>query len=140
MPKSKISKKRMFRDFSRQDKKYIKRNNLKRLKQMRQKVTSQWEISFSDLEFLLWGYDLQFFTIDYAAMDLEMNKTNLSNRIIYPLQKRGYIYKHFDKLTPSDTLEDHMFREETKYNYRVRYGLTQKARLLVQRFYRELED
>ena len=138
MPKSKVPKKRMFRDFSRQDKKYIKRNNLKRLKQMRQKVRSQWEISFSDLEFLLWGYDLQFFTIDYAAQDLEMNKTNLSNRVIYPLEKAGYIYKHFDKLTPSDTYEDHLFRDETKYNYRVRYGLTQKARLLVQRFYREL--
>lgn len=130
----------MFRDFSRQDKKYIKRNDLKRLKQMRQKVTSQWEISFSDLEFLLWGYDLQFFTIDYAAQDLEMNKTNLSNRIIYPMQRAGYLYKHFDKLTPSDTYEDHLFRDETKYNYRVRYGLTQKARLLVQRFYRELES
>lgn len=129
----------MFRDFSRQDKKYVKRNNLKRLKQMRQKVTSQWEVSFSDLEFLLWGYDLQFFTIDYASQDLEMNKTNLSNRIIYPMQKAGYLYKHFDKLTPSDTYEDHLFRDETKYNYRVRYGLTQKARLLVQRFYRELE-
>ena len=140
MPKSKVPKKRMFRDFSRQDKKYIKRNNLKRLKQMRQKVRSQWDISFSDLEFLLWGYDLQFFTIDYAAQDLEMNKANLSNRVIYPLQKSGYIYKHFDKLTPSDTYEDHLFRDETKYNYRVRYGLTQKARLLVQRFYRELED
>ena len=140
MPKSKVPKKRMFRDFSRQDKKYIKRNNLKRLKQMRQKVRSQWEISFSDLEFLLWGYDLQFFTIDYAAQDLEMNKTNLSNRVVYPLQRAGYIYKHFDKLTPSDTYEDHLFRDETKYNYRVRYGLTQKARLLVQRFYRELES
>lgn len=139
MPKSKVPKKRMFRDFSRQDKKYIKRNDLKRLKQMRQKVTSQWEVSFSDLEFLLWGYDLQFFTIDYAAQDLEMNKTNLSNRIIYPMQRAGYLYKHFDKLTPSDTYEDHLFRDETKYNYRVRYGLTQKARLLVQRFYRELE-
>lgn len=138
MPKSKVPKKRMFRDFSRQDKKYIKRNNLKRLKQMRQKVRSQWEISFSDLEFLLWGYDLQFFTIDYAAQDLGMNKTNLSNRVVYPLQRAGYIYKHFDKLTPSDTYEDHLFRDETKYNYRVRYGLTQKARLLVQRFYREL--
>lgn len=140
MPKSKVPKKRMFRDFSRQDKKYIKRNDLKRLKQMRQKVTSQWEISFSDLEFLLWGYDLQFFTIDYAAQDLEMNKTNLSNRIIYPMQRAGYLYKHFDKLTPSDTYEDHLFRDETKYNYRVRYGLTQKARLLVQKFYRELES
>ena len=140
MPKSKVPKKRMFRDFSRQDKKYIKRNALKRLKEMRQKVTSQREISFSDLEFLLWGYDLQFFTIDYAAQDLEMNKTNLSNRIIYPMQRAGYLYKHFDKLTPSDTYEDHLFRDETKYNYRVRYGLTQKARLLVQRFYRELES
>ena len=129
----------MFRDFSRQDKKYIKRNNLKRLKQMRQRVRSQWEISFSDLEFLLWAYDLQFFTIDYAAQDLEMNKTNLSNRVIYPLQRAGYLYKHFDKLTPSDTYEDHLFRDETKYNYRVRYGMTQKARLLVQKFYRELE-
>ena len=140
MPKSKVPKKRMFRDFSRQDKKYIKRNDLKRLKQMRQKVTSQWEISFSDLEFLLWGYDLQFFTIDYAAQDLEMNKTNLSNRLIYPMQRAGYLYKHFDKLTPSDTYEDHLFRDETKYNYRVRYGLTQKARLLVQKFYRDLES
>jgi len=129
----------MFRDFSLQDKKYIKRNNLKRLKQIRHKVQKEWEVSFADLEFLLWGYDLQFFTIDYASKDLDYNKTNLSNRIIYPLQAKGLLYKHFDKLTPSQTMEDHLFREETKYNYRVRYALTQKARLLVQAFYRELE-
>ena len=129
----------MFRDFSLQDKKYIKRNNLKRLKQIRHKVQKEWEVSFADLEFLLWGYDLQFFTIDYASKDLDYNKTNLSNRIIYPLQAKGLLYKHFDKLTPSQTMEDHLFRDETKYNYRVRYALTQKARLLVQAFCRELE-
>ncbi len=129
----------MFRDFSLQDKKYIKRNNLKRLKQIRHKVQKEWEVSFADIEFLLWGYDLQFFTIDYASKDLDYNKTNLSNRIIYPLQAKGLLYKHFDKLTPSQTMEDHLFRDETKYNYRVRYALTQKARLLVQAFYRELE-
>ena len=128
----------MFRDFSLQDKKYIKRNNLKRLKQIRHKVQKEWEVSFADLEFLLWGYDLQFFTIDYASKDLDYNKTNLSNRIIYPLQAKGLLYKHFDKLTPSQTMEDHLFRDETKYNYRVRYALTQKARLLVQAFYRNL--
>jgi len=49
------------------------------------------------------------------------------------------IYKHFERLTPSQTAEDHLFRDETKYNYRVRYAITQKARLLVQAFYRELE-
>jgi hypothetical protein len=139
MPRSKVPKKRMFRDFAKQDTKYIKRNNLKRLKQIRHKVQKEWDVSFADLEFLLWGYDLQFFTIDYASKDLDYNKTNLSNRIIYPLQSKGMLYKHFDKLTPSQTMEDHLFRDETKYNYRVRYALTQKARLLVQTFYRELE-
>lgn len=53
--------------------------------------------------------------------------------------KKGLVYKHFDKLTPSKEMDDHLFREETKYNYRVRYAITQKARLLVQRFYRELD-
>jgi len=49
------------------------------------------------------------------------------------------MYKHFDKLTPSQNMDDHLFREETKYNYRVRYALSQKGRLLVQRFYRSLD-
>ena len=68
-----------------------------------------------------------------------MNKNNTQNRFIYPLVKKGYLYKHFDKLTPSNTYEDHLFREETKFNYRVRYALTQKARLMVQKIYRDLE-
>jgi len=68
-----------------------------------------------------------------------MNSVNLANRTIYPLMRRGFLYKHFDKLTPSAELEDHLFREETKYNYRVRYALTQKGRLLVQRFYHSLD-
>jgi len=33
-----------------------------------------------------------------------------------------------------------LFRDETKYNYRVRYSLTKKARMLVQAFYDHLES
>jgi len=139
MPRSKISKKRMFRDFALQDSKYIKRNYLKKLKNVKRLMVQVSDLRFSHIEFLLWAYDLQFFTIDYASEELDMNKNNLGNRVIYPLVKKGYIYKHFDKLTPSDTYEDHLFRDETKYNYRVRYAITQKARLLIQRMYRELE-
>ena len=139
MPRSKISKKKMFRDFALQDSKYIKRNYLKNFKKVKRLTVESSGLRFSHIEFLIWGYDLQFFTIDYASTALDMNKTNLSNRVIYPLVKKGYIYKHFDKLTPSDTYEDHLFREETKYNYRVRYAITQKARLLVQSFYRALD-
>ena len=67
-----------------------------------------------------------------------MYKDNLADRLIYPMLKEGYLYKHFDKLTPSQTMEDHLFREETKYNYRVRYALSQKGRMAVQRFYNSL--
>ena len=88
---------------------------------------------------MLWAYDLEFWTIRYAAEEYDYSEKKLAQRIVYELVKQGYVYKHFDKLTPSDKMEDHLFREETKYNFRVRYGITQKARLLVQAFYRELE-
>ena len=140
MPRSKVPKKRLFREFSLQDKKYIRRNYLKNIKKIKHFINKEYDISFSKVEFLLWGYDLQFFTIKHASKDLGMNKNNTANRFIYPLITKGYLYKHFDKLTPSNTFEDHLFRDETKFNYRVRYALTQKARLLVQRVYREFEN
>ena len=140
MPKSKISKKILFRDFAKQDKTYINKNYLKNLKVLKNKYAEKLGMDFSKMEFLLWAYDLQFFTLDYASKGFESSKSNIGKRYVYPLVNAGYIYKHFDKLTPSDTYEDHLFRDETKYNYRVRYAITQKARLFVQRFYNELGD
>jgi len=139
MPKSRIPKERLFRDFAKQDRIYIKKNYLKNLKVIKNKYAKKLGMDFSKLEFLLWGYDLQFFTLDYASKDFQTSKSNIGKRYVWPLVKAEYIYKHFDKLTPSDTYEDHLFRDETKYNYRVRYAITQKARLLVQRFYNDLE-
>ena len=132
-------RKRLFREFLPQDTKYIGKNYLRYLKKIRRNINKNYDISFSDIEFLMWGYSLVFFTINHAAEDLEMNKGNVENRIIYPLVNKGYLYKYFDKLTPSQTYEDHLFRDETKYNYRVRYALTKKARLMVQRIYSQLE-
>lgn len=138
MPRSKVSKKKMFREFSVLKDKYISKNHLKNLHSSRRDFCDHNEILWSHLEFLLWGYDLEFFTIDYAASEYGMNRSNMANRVIYPLAQQGLIYKHFERLTPSKNMDDHLFREETKYNYRVRYGLSQKARLMVQRFYHTL--
>ena len=93
-----------------------------------------------ELTFMLWTYDLEFWTLDFASKDYGMSKKKLGDRVVYPLLKEGYLYKHFDKMTPSLTREDHLFREETKYNYRVRYALSQKGRLLIQQFYSKLES
>ena len=139
MPKSAVRKTRLFREFSKLPEKYVKHNHLKNLRAATNDfLDSNPDITKSYLHLLLFLYDLEFFTIDYVASEYGMNKKNLADRMIYPLALSGYLYKHFDKLTPSQTLEDHLFRDETKYNYRVRYALSQKGRLAVQRFYNSL--
>jgi hypothetical protein len=135
MPKSRVKKKRLFREVSYLQERYVNNNYLKDLRSNRTMFCEDNDISFSHLEFLLWCYDKEFWTLNYAADEYGFNRKNLQDRLVWPLVKKGLIYKHFDKLTPSQTHEDHLFREETKFNYRVRYAITQKARLLVQRFY-----
>jgi len=139
MPKSTVKKTRMFRDFSKMPSRFVKHNHLKNLRS----ATNEFlevnpELTKSYLHLLLFVYDLEFFTISWLAENYGMNRKNLADRMVYPLVLAGYLYKHFDKLTPSQNLEDHLFRDETKYNYRVRYALSQKGRLAVQRFYNSL--
>lgn len=139
MPKSTVKRSRLFREVSKLPEKYVKHNYLKNLRAATNEfLDSNPDLTKSYLYLMLFIYDLEFFTIDYIATEYGMNRKNLADRMIYPLVIAGYLYKHFDKLTPSQTLEDHLFRDETKYNYRVRYALSQKGRLAVQRFYNAL--
>lgn len=130
----------MFRDFSLLPQKYVKKNQLKRLRQGLNWCQDTHNVFQKELFFMLWCYDLEFWTLDYASEDYGMTKGHLADRIVYPLMREDFIYKHFDKMSPSQSREDHLFREETKYNYRVRYALSQKGRLMVQRFYNRLES
>ena len=130
----------MFRDFSPLPQKYVNHNYLKDLRRTIQETTNKHDIFQKELMFMLWAYDLEFFTIDYASENYGIRKNHIADRIIYPLLKEGWLYKHFDRLTPSKEIEDHLFRDETKFNYRVRYALTQKARLMLQRFYNQLSS
>jgi hypothetical protein len=138
MPKSQVKKSKLFRESSKLADKYVKHNYLKNIRNVKADFILKSKIPGSWLDFMLWTYDLEFFTIWYAADEYGMYKDNLADRLIYPMLKEGYLYKHFDKLTPSQTMEDHLFRDETKYNYRVRYALSQKGRMAVQRFYNAL--
>lgn len=140
MPKSVVSRKKLFRDFSHLNQRYVKNNYLKRLRTTMIEFCEGKDVFEREMMFMLWAYDLEFFTLKYASEDYNYSHKKLGERIVFPLVNEGYLYKHFDKMTPSQTMEDHLFREETKYNYRVRYALTQKARLLVQAFYKKLES
>ena len=139
MPKSTVKKSRMFRDMSKLPDKYVSQNYLKNLRTSTNNfLEKNPDLSKGYLYFLLFVYDLEFFTISWAAENYEMSKRNVAERMVYPLVNMGYLYKHFDKLSPSQTLEDHLFRDETKFNYRVRYAMSQKGRMAVQRFYNML--
>lgn len=138
MPKSTVSKKKLFRDFSHLDQRYINHNHLKNLRTRIDECLEKNDIFEKELMFMLWAYDLEFFTLDYASQEYGVVKRHMGDRYIFPMVKADLLYKHFDRLTPSQTREDHLFREENKYKYRVRYALTQRARLMVQRFYNSL--
>jgi hypothetical protein len=139
MPRSSVKKTRLFREVSKLPERYVKSNYLKNLRSATDDfLDSNPDLTRSYLNLMLFVYDLEFFTIAWVAENYGMYKKNLADRMIYPLVSSGYLYKHFDKLTPSQTLEDHLFRDETKFNYRVRYALSQKGRLAVQRFYNSL--
>ncbi len=128
----------MFRDFSTLQERKIGHNHLKNLRSTLMDFSDRYDLYQKEVMFLLWAYDLEFWTLDYASENYDYSRDKLANRIVYPLMTEGFLYKYYDRLTPSQTAEDHLFREETKYNYRVRYALTQKARLMVQRFYNSL--
>jgi len=57
---------------------------------------------------------------------------------LYPLQKKGWITKVFDKNKISE-MHFHEAQMHERTTYKNRYALSQKARLMVQRFYRKLE-
>ena len=96
------SKKRLFREFSPLDQRYVKRNYLKHLRSTLNAFCINRDIFERELMFLLWAYDLEFFTIKHASEDMGRSAAPLAQKTIYPLMKEGYVYKHFDRLTPSE--------------------------------------
>ena len=139
MPKSEVARSKMFRDFSVIKDRYIKANYLKYWSLAIRDMSMNYDLKESEVRFMLFAYDLEFFTLDYMAKSYFYQKHNLYQRLVNPLLRKGYIYKHFDKLSPSNTREDHLFREEQKMNYHVRYALSQTGRLMVSKFYRKIE-
>lgn len=127
----------MFREFSARKATTIGDNRLKNLRGTVMEYQDKYDLFQKEIMFMLWAYDLDFWTLNYASEKYNYSKAKLANKIVYPLMQEGYVYKYYDKMTPRNK-DLQMFHAEDKYTYRVRYALTQKARLMVQRFYNSL--
>ncbi len=130
-------RKGMFRDFKMRKEAWLNNGYLKYVRLVTRDMVGNYDITERELNFMLFVYDYEFFTIDHVSKAYFYHKLKLAERVIYPLQNKEYIYKYYDKLAPS-TYDEAMF-DESKMRYRVRYALTQKARLLVQKYYRKIE-
>lgn len=127
----------MFRDFKYKDSEKIGRGYLKYLRLATRDIVGNYDVKESELNFLVFIYDYEFFTLDHISEAYFYSKSKLAQRLMYPLQRKEYIYKYYNRLAPS-SYEEAMFRE-SRFEYRVRYALTQKGRLLVQKYYRKIE-
>jgi hypothetical protein len=93
-----------------------------------------------DIDTLLWAYDMEFFTWRYAAKQMRIRENNFYNRCIVQLQQKELLFHYFDRYRAHKTFEDAMFREDGWNSYKVRFTLTQKARNIVDKLYKELQN
>lgn len=136
MPKSRVGKSRMFREYSRIKPRYINHEGMQNIYMATRYFDEVLDLRSNNLHMMCYMYELEFFTLKHISEKFNRHEGGVARRNFPQLKNADLIYKHFDKLTPSDTREDHIFRDETKYNYRVRWGLTQKGRMYVSRYYR----
>ena len=93
MPKSKVAKKKLFREFSVLNQRYVKNNFLKDLRINTLEFCQKNDIFEKELMFMLWAYDLEFWTLRYAAEKYQYVEKKLAERIVYELLNQDYIYK-----------------------------------------------
>lgn len=119
---------------------YVNNNYLKYYKLAKRDICSHYEITENQLESLLFMYDYEFFTRKHIAEALHQNQDKFYERVLIPMFKYGYVERIYDRTDLEKvTMEQLVFLNYDKTSYRARYQITQKARLLVQRFYRKIE-
>lgn len=126
------------REFSYLNDRYVNKNYLKYYKHAVRDIKDRSGLTMNQINVMLFMYDYEFFTLDHIAEALYHHKEKFANSVLYPLQKKGWIMKVFDKNKISE-MHFHEAQMHERTTYKNRYALSQKARLMVQRFYRKLE-
>jgi hypothetical protein len=82
------------------------------------------------VDFLLFAYDLEFFTIEWMAQQLSKSYNQTKDWLTVRLRKRELLFDYFS-MEDIDIHKDTSmwFRDENRWNYRKRYSLTQEGRM-----------
>ena len=122
-------------EFSMLNRKLVNHNYLKHLKSHLDKMKEERGLGVLHLGFLLFVYDLEFFTIGYVNSEiLGIRRELVSRMYIRPLVDAGFIgvYMYHGLASQEDK---QMFGTTSQVK---RFAMTQAGRLFVQRFYNSL--
>lgn len=111
---------------------YVKQNYLKWLDLAIKHFVAVTDVTESELRFMLYVYDYEFFTVRRIAKDYGRSKKKLYDRTVLPLQQKGYLMNYFNHGRVKVT--DAHLQLPTQEPARI--SLSHKGRHAVQRFYR----
>ncbi len=117
----------------------ISRNYLKYLRHVKVDVCGAYGLTPGQFDFLMFIYDLEFFTLMYCRAHFAPISDN-KIRLLYnkPLQNSGLVEIYASRGSIDSGVRQ-LFGIAKNEGYAVRYCLSQKGRLLVQKIYRKLE-
>jgi hypothetical protein len=114
---------------------FVADNYLKYLDLATKHFISVTDISSQQLNFMVFCYDYEFFSIERIAQDYSRNVNGLYERTIRPLKNLGYIEDYYSSGKTSKEID-----QTLGISYRSgRITLSHKGRHAVQRFYRMLD-
>lgn len=131
---------RKIREFSYLNDRYVNKNYLKYYKHAIRDVSAKTGLTMNEINVLLFMYDYEFFTRKHIAKALHQNMLKFYERVLQPLMKKEMIERiYYRSDLDKASMEQLAFLKYNRSNYKARYQITQKARLIVQRFYRKLQ-
>lgn len=128
---------RMRREFSVLHQSLISKNYLKNLCLILDEFQKKYGIRRVDMEFMLFAYEYEFFTVTFIAKKLGRSRNKLYERTILKLKQEGYL----EIVHSAKDVDGYVYAlfKEVKDKNTNRLTLSHKGRLAVQRFYRRLE-
>ncbi len=132
MPKSKIHKKKINREFLPLQDKYVRHNDMKYLSLAVRDMVNNTDLTKPELEFLLYVYDLEFFEITWVANTYNQSRKNVYERIVLPLKRKGYLTEYYNHNSEEDVQMFSLRRTASKLS------ASHKGRHAVQRLYRKM--
>jgi hypothetical protein len=127
-------KKKLFREFAKRENfEGLSNVNMKYFYNAKKYIRKRYKITDRYFSFLLWCYDLEFFSIQHAVEEFHTFPTDVEMKFLYPMINEGLLKKFADR---KELIKDYRYRmvEGKEYFQRNKYCITNKGFRIIEEF------